>query len=205
MESVQLVCLSITGGCGIYLFAMMDSLKTTADTVLSVGTIGCACIATAVVLEARRIRLIQIRHRSDPNPAPNASTTTEHPVTEGSWFYIIISSLITLAAVILNVLYAVTLRRYWQYSQMLTPLAGMGFILSIFWQPRNKLALKLLWVQSFFLIVMREGAFAVGLYRRGLIGFVIEAVVRSIVIFFLFYKGLGLRETLGKISDEVRN
>ncbi|GMI08727.1 hypothetical protein TrVE_jg9308 [Triparma verrucosa] len=202
MESVQLVCLSITGGCGIYLFAMMDSLKTTADTVLSVGTIGCACIATAVVLEARRIRLIQIRHRSDPNPAPNASTTTEQPVTEGSWIYIIISSLITLAAVILNVLYAVTLRRYWQYSQMLTPLAGMGFILSIFWQPRNKLALKLLWVQSFFLIVMREGAFAVGLYRRGLIGFVIEAVVRSIVIFFLFYKGLGLRETLGKISDE---
>mmetsp|Transcript_2598 Transcript_2598/g.4916 ORF Transcript_2598/g.4916 Transcript_2598/m.4916 type:complete len:1010 (+) Transcript_2598:83-3112(+) len=204
-QKIQLACLTVCGCCGIWLFAMMDNEEKNGDWVMVVGTTGCGAVATAVVLEARRVHEVQLRSTTSAVTAATAAAAVEEQplVSEASWLWIGLSGAMAIVTFALNVVYSIELGRWWIYGQMLAPLSGASLALALFLKPRNETVLykRVLYLHFSTFVLLREGAFLVGLFRRGIVAYAVECVLRICALSFLFWKGLALREVVAQLDD----
>ena len=200
-QKTQLACLVVCGCCGIWLFAMMDNPKKNTDTVMIVGTVGCGAVATAVVLEARRVREVQSELQSTTVAVAEAAVQEQRLVSEASWLWIVMSGAMVVVTFALNVVYSIELGRWWIYGQILAPIGGTSLALAIFLKPRNETAFykRFLYLHFAIFVFFREGAFFAGLFRRGIVTYAVECVLRICALSFLFWKGLALREVVAQV------
>ena len=203
IQKFQLSCLMVCGCCGIWLFAMLDNPKKDSDVVMVVGTVGCLAIATAVMLEARHVRAVALRSTTSTVTAAAAEVQEERLVSEASWMWVNMAGAMAVVTFAINVIYSVELGRWWIYGQMLAPIGGASLALALFMKPRNETVFykRVLYLHFFVFVLCREGAFLVGLFRRGIIIYAVECFLRICALSFLFWKGLGLRSVVARLED----
>ncbi|GMI06294.1 hypothetical protein TrVE_jg13529 [Triparma verrucosa] len=147
----------ITGACGAFLFSIMNAESSDEGnknpyrtTVYLVGLVGLG--ASCGSLTSEIFSTLKFQNLMMNNPAPPALDASEPPslVSECSWFFVIITQILTSFYTLLWLLYALTSSRIYELiGDAIAPLSVFSFILSCAMKPRRneRKYIAYMWVQ----------------------------------------------------------
>jgi len=208
-EIVQVICLTIAGGCGLFLlgnYGVKGDFSNDAEEFFfaAVTVTGCVAVVVTAVWKAVVIHSEVISDEKAGREPESTRTLTGEPLTELSMFWVGLGALAASLFTGLNIASAVINSRITKIVSISSaPVVIVVFVISVFAQPRkhDRLTMNLLRAYFFIFAGISEGVLGARAISRGNFKWTVIHAVRLAIDAVLFHYGLRARAAIGRLSD----
>ena len=184
------IMLAVMGGCGAFLFTLMSAKDPDENLVMAIGLTGCVAGTVCLVSELITIIREQKKRRTQSQLTQPVLASVEELIDGCSWWYVFASFLLTSSYTLLQVLFAITLKKWTIIvDDLIISLVGICMVLTVTLRPKDDGAgIMILHIQSFLLSVGSEAGAAIGHFRGGVNGKGWSALLRMVIFWPIAYQ-----------------
>ena len=198
--------LTLTGGCGMMLFCLMDSAKegSSTNTIYAVGSVGLISVDSALLIELI-VYLKAPREDTEVNDGESNVAERTILVSELADFWVASSIVYTTTHMTLYAMYAIDPHGdWWIYGNFIFPFVFLSYVMGIFSKPlrEDRFYKRFLLCHFLQLSVLGEIFGFVGSVRLHSASSAVICALRSLVEIFVFRLTLRVRHIIAQLPRE---